>query len=84
MEKPHIVICIGSSCFARGNAKNVEITEKFLEERGMKDGVDVELAGSLCTQNCSSGPVVIINGKVYDHVDGGVMRDLLNEYFPAK
>ncbi|NLE56463.1 MAG: (2Fe-2S) ferredoxin domain-containing protein, partial [Lentisphaerae bacterium] len=30
MDKPHIVICIGSSCFARGNERNVAIAEEYL------------------------------------------------------
>jgi|GEM_PF-4555772 hypothetical protein len=41
MNKPRIVICIGSSCFSRGNAGNVEIAERYLEEHGLKDDVDV-------------------------------------------
>ena len=34
MGKVRMVICIGSSCFARGNAENVKITEEFLEKHG--------------------------------------------------
>ena len=30
MSKPKITICMGSSCFARGNEKNVEFCEEFL------------------------------------------------------
>ena len=37
MSKPNIVICMGSSCFARGNEKTVEACESFLAERGLKD-----------------------------------------------
>ena len=33
MGKIKMVICIGSSCFARGNAENVKITEDFLAKR---------------------------------------------------
>lgn len=78
-----IVICIGSSCYSRGNAKNVETAERFLAERGLKDDVDVDLSGSLCTGNCSDGPIVIADGKIHRHVDRQVMLDLLNELFPA-
>jgi len=73
---------MGSSCFARGNEKNVEACERFLAERGLKDEVDVELGASLCTGNCSNGPVVIVDGKTYTHVDPLVMRDILNKVFP--
>ena len=83
MGKIKMVICIGSSCFARGNAENVKITEEFLARRGLSDEVDIDLSGGLCTGNCADGPIVIVNDKVYRHVERGVMQDILNQYFPA-
>lgn len=83
MAKPKICICLGSSCFARGNAKNVDVTEKFLEDHGLKDDVDVELMGGLCEGHCAEGPNVRIEGQLYGHVDTGVMLDLLNQLFPG-
>ncbi len=82
MAKPQITVCMGSSCFARGNEKNVALCEKFLAERGLRDDVDVELGAALCTGNCAKGPIVIINGEVHTGVDQGVMRDLLERTFP--
>lgn len=82
--RPKIVICVGSSCFARGNEKNVGFAEEFLEARGLRDEVDFEMSGCLCTGNCANGPVVIVNGKTYTHVDRAVMRDILEETFPGK
>ena len=82
MNKPTITICMGSSCFARGNEKNVALCEEFLAERGLRDEVDVELGASLCTGNCAKGPVVIVNGRTYTNVDRGVMKDLLEKTFP--
>ena len=84
MSKPKIVICMGSSCFARGNEKTVEACESFLAERGLKDEVDVDLGASLCTGHCAEGPVVVVDGKVYTHVDPLVMRDILEKIFPKK
>lgn len=75
---------MGSSCFARGNEKNVALCEKFLAERGLRDEVDVVLGASLCTGNCAGGPVVIVNGKVHTGVDSGVMIDLLEGLFPKR
>ena len=83
MGKIKMVICIGSSCFARGNAENVKITEEFLAKRGLSDEVDIDLSGGLCTGNCADGPIVIVNDKVYRHVERGVMQDILNQYFSA-
>ena len=84
MSKPNIVICMGSSCFARGNEKTVEACESFLAERGLKDEIDVDLGASLCTGHCAEGPVVVVDGKVYTHVDPLVMRGILEKIFPKK
>ena len=81
MARPKITICMGSSCFARGNEKNLQCCEEFLVERGLRDEVDVELAASLCTGNCAKGPVVIVDDKTYTNVDRGVMRDILERTF---
>ena len=82
MGKPTTTICMGSSCFARGNEKNVALCEEFLAERGLRDEIDVELGASLCTGNCAQGPIVIVDGKTYTNVDRGVMRDILERTFP--
>ena len=74
---------MGSSCFARGNEKNVALCESFLAARGLRDEVDVVLGASLCTGRCADGPVVVIDGKTHTHVDEGVMGDLLEELFPS-
>ena len=81
MARPTITICMGSSCFARGNEKNLEACEAFLAARGLRDDVDVELGASLCTGNCAQGPVVAVDGKTYTHVDPGVMKDILERTF---
>ncbi len=83
MSIPKIEICIGSSCFSRGNAKNVEFVEKYLELHGLKDEVDVQLGGSLCTGKCPEGPIVKVNDKVYTNVDTGVMGDILKSLFES-
>ena len=67
---------MGSSCFARGNEKTVEACESFMAERGLKDEMDVDLGASLCTGNCADGPIVVVDGKIYKHVDPLVMRIL--------
>ena len=82
MGKPTITIWMGSSCFARGDEKNVALCEEFLAERGLRDEIDVELGASLCTGNCAQGPIVIVDGKTYTNVDRGVMRDILERTFP--
>ena len=81
MDRPRITICMGSSCFARGNEKNLAVCEEFLAARGVRDEVDVELGASLCTSNCAKGPIVMVDGKTYTNVDRGVMLDIMNDLF---
>lgn len=40
MAKPKIVICLGSSCFARGNEENIRVVEAYLAENSYRDEVD--------------------------------------------
>lgn len=81
-RRPRITICMGSSCFARGNERNLAACEGFLAARGLRDEVDVELAASLCTGNCAKGPVISVDGTIHTQVDEGVMQDILNGLFP--
>ena len=83
MSRPTITFCMGSSCFARGNERNLAACEAFLAARGMRDEVDVVLSASLCTGNCSDGPVVTVNDEVHRHVDVHSMDAILATLFPA-
>ena len=84
MAKPKISVCIGSSCFARGNELNVEVIQKYLEEHHLKDEVDLELQGALCRGRCADGPIVVVDDQIYTKVDRGVMLDLMKKLFPEK
>ena len=84
MAKPKITVCIGSSCFARGNELNVEVIQKYLEEHHLKDEVDLELQGALCQGRCADGPIVVVDDQLYTKVDRGVMLDLMKKLFPEK
>ncbi len=77
-----ITICMGSSCFARGNGENLEIIENYLAEHRLE--ACVELAGSRCEGLCAEGPNLIVNGRPFQKVDRGMLLDLLREYCPAK
>jgi len=82
MKKVQIKICMGSSCFSRGNNKNVEIIEKFIQENNLSAKVD--LVGTLCRNKCSKGPVIIINNKEYFGVTPDSILDLLRFHFKEK
>lgn len=78
----NITICMGSSCFSRGNNRNIEVIQSYLGTRTLPPGV--ELSGHLCQGHCKSGPNVSINGKMYHEVDPIVIIGLLNHYLPNR
>lgn len=82
-KKPRISVCMGSSCFCRGNSLNLEIIKAFLKKHDLldADGRGVELTGTLCEGLCSQGPIVILDGKVYKHVTPTILPDLLEHHF---
>lgn len=80
--KPEIIICMGSSCFARGNEANLDVIENWLKVNGLKDEVDVKLGCCLCQGECGDGPNVTVNGKKYHGVDKGIMLDILRKIKP--
>jgi len=77
METPEtlLTICMGSSCFSRGNNLNVEIIKRFIEERNLQ--ADVELQGCLCGGNCKKGPNIRINDELLQGLEPGMVFDLL-------
>jgi NADH:ubiquinone oxidoreductase subunit E len=77
-ELASITICMGSSCFSRGNNRNIEVIQEHLKTSKVPPGV--ELSGHLCQGQCKLGPNVTINGKMYHEVDPIVIIGLLNHY----
>lgn len=61
-----IKICMGSSCFARGNSENLEFIEKYLKENNLDSSVEV--FGERCRDICDKGPNIIINDVEYNNV----------------
>ncbi len=78
----NIIICMGSSCFARGNNRNIEVIQDYLGGHRLPPAV--ELSGHLCQGHCKSGPNVSINGKLYHEVDPIVIIGLLNHFVPKE
>jgi NADH:ubiquinone oxidoreductase subunit E len=71
-----IEICMGSSCFSRGNNRNIEVVQGCLARLGSE--AHVELAGHLCQGHCKLGPNLSIDGKSYHAVDPFVVARLLS------
>ena len=77
METPEacITICMGSSCFSRGNNINAQSLERFLAEHDLTDKVEVR--GCLCEGQCKHGPNIRINDELLQGVEPEMLFDLL-------
>ncbi|MBQ7984825.1 MAG: NAD(P)H-dependent oxidoreductase subunit E [Bacteroidales bacterium] len=78
-EKKEITICLGSSCFARGNNNNLKFIQEYLKQRNLMDIVNFK--GKLCSKLCNEGPVIIIDGQVYKEVNRIKLEDILDKTF---
>lgn len=61
-----VELCMGSSCFARGNSEILQAVETYLSEKGLQDRV--ELVGHLCLGKCNQGPNLRIDGTDYSGI----------------
>jgi NADH:ubiquinone oxidoreductase subunit E len=52
--KHTISICMGSSCAARGNMRNLSRIRDYLQESGIE--AQVVLRGALCNNACTTAP----------------------------
>ncbi len=67
MNKTEITICLGSSCFARGNKKTVQVIDSYIREHNLTD--KVYFHGGHCFGYCEHGPIIKINDKMFQNVD---------------
>ncbi len=77
-EKKHIIrICLGSSCYTRGNAENLKIIQEYVEGNQIQSTLDFR--GHLCNENCNRGPVITIDNTTYEEVQPYQIEKLLIE-----
>lgn len=72
-----IVICMGSSCFSRGNSANLAAIQEFLKAHALE--ANVKLVGSRCEEECMHGPVVKIDGQSISGVTPDSIQVILSE-----
>jgi NADH:ubiquinone oxidoreductase subunit E len=76
-----IVVCMGSSCFSRGNKANLDAVQRYLKQRGRKEIVN--LVGSRCEEECMHGPNIYINGKRIQCVSPEAIPSIFDREFAA-
>lgn len=72
-----IKVCMGSSCFARGNADNLELIEKYIKEFNLD--AKVELFGARCENECEKGPHIFVDGKKYSEITLEQVEQIMKE-----
>jgi NADH:ubiquinone oxidoreductase subunit E len=70
-------ICLGSSCFSRGNKEVVQFIKEYLRKNHLEDRVLFK--GARCLGHCSNGPNLIINGRVIEGVTIERVENILEE-----
>jgi len=77
--KKEIKICLGSSCFSRGNKLTLQVVQKYLKDHHLER--EVLLKGNHCFSNCNKGPVLKIGQQVYEEVTDQNVLDILEKEF---
>jgi NADH:ubiquinone oxidoreductase subunit E len=73
-----IQICMGSSCFSRGNGLNAELIQRLIDMGALEgEWVRAELTGTLCEGRCKDGPVIVVDGVPHTRVSPSMIQDLL-------
>lgn len=76
-EESEVVVCLGSSCFARGNAQNLSALESYLQSHDLCHCVHIR--GSLCQDECKQGPNLTIGGTHHHDVNAARLREILQQ-----
>ena len=77
VNKIELNICLGSSCFARGNKKIVHDIQSYIEVNQLQD--KVILKGGHCFGHCAKGPVIKLNDEIYENVSYSDVINILNK-----
>ena len=77
-----ISVCLGTACFVRGAEK---VLDEFQSRLGIKAGETspdgkFSLDVLRCIGACGIAPVVLVNGKVYNKVEAGEVKNIVSEY----
>jgi NADH:ubiquinone oxidoreductase subunit E len=76
MDQPTtLTICLGSSCFTRGNDENLPRIQAFLQEKGLAERV--RLRGSRCEGRCQHGPNLKVDAEFLPEVRPGTLLEEL-------
>ena len=79
IKKKEVVICLGSSCFAKENKQLVKIVNDYLRDRNLLN--DVRFHGERCFGQCAAGPSLKLDGIIKERLDEDSIIAVLDEFF---
>ena len=78
-NRTEIIICLGSSCFARGNRKTVKLINDYLKNHNLL-GL-VHFHGGHCFGRCDKGPVLKLGVEFHENLSMESVNTLLDNFF---
>jgi NADH:ubiquinone oxidoreductase subunit E len=78
-QRIEMQVCLGSSCFSRGNKDVVMFIKEYLKKNHLDD--KVIFRGARCMGHCSNGPNLTINGVIMEGVTISKIESILEKEF---
>jgi NADH:ubiquinone oxidoreductase subunit E len=76
-----IQVCSSTNCTVNNNFKIIkEIEKKFKIRSGDDNSEKIKLEEISCLGRCAEGPIMVVNGKVYEKVNSSMVHSILGEY----
>jgi NADH:ubiquinone oxidoreductase subunit E len=76
-DKFEMQVCLGSSCFSRGNKEVVRFIKEYLRKNHLEDRIVFK--GARCLDHCSNGQNLVINGKIIEGISLTLVESILDE-----
>lgn len=78
-QRIEMQICLGSSCFSRGNRDVVAFIREYLRKNHLEDRIVFK--GARCMNLCSNGPNLKINERIIEGVTLSGIEGILEKEF---
>jgi NADH:ubiquinone oxidoreductase subunit E len=78
-QRIEMQICLGSSCFSRGNRDVVAFIREYLKKNHLEDRIIFK--GARCMNLCNNGPNLIINDRIIEGVTLSKIEAILEKEF---
>jgi len=78
-QRTEMQICLGSSCFSRGNRDVVMFIREYLKKNHLEDRIVFK--GARCMGLCSNGPYLRINEKLIEGITISGIEEILEKEF---